>query len=154
MTINTDLTTIAFLCGGFLASDEAVMTDALSGVGISQIDIVDELTCLAPRLDVLYLQVQDDFDGVFAYDIAAPMGRWYCEQIAKHQRLPTEEEFTQEARLLLGMGPATKADLALDKIQRLLSGNEWEADDLDTIAEIVRGTGREILDYDDLPEEA
>ena len=35
---------------------------------------------------------------------------------------------------------------ALDTIADIMSGNEWSADTLDHIAEIVRMTGRDILD--------
>jgi len=41
---------------------------------------------------------------------------------------------------------------AMTLIQGIMSGNEWNSDTLDVIAEIVRLTGREILDseeYDD-----
>jgi hypothetical protein len=41
---------------------------------------------------------------------------------------------------------------ALDLIANLMSSNDWSPDTLDAIAEIVRGTGREILDI--TPKEA
>lgn len=37
-------------------------------------------------------------------------------------------------------------DHALDTITRILSGDEWNADTIDTIAEVVRRTGRVIAD--------
>lgn len=42
---------------------------------------------------------------------------------------------------------------ALDKITALLSGREWEVDDLDKIAQIITGAGREVLPCDDLDED-
>ena len=38
---------------------------------------------------------------------------------------------------------------ALNFIQQVLSGNEWNADALEEVAEAVRATGREIDDLDD-----
>jgi hypothetical protein len=37
-------------------------------------------------------------------------------------------------------------EIALDTIADLLDGREWSVEDLDTVAEIVRDTGREIRD--------
>jgi len=38
---------------------------------------------------------------------------------------------------------------AMMLIQSIMSGNEWNSDTLDVIAEIVRLTGREILNSDE-----
>ncbi len=37
---------------------------------------------------------------------------------------------------------------ALDPIQKILSGNEWEAEDLENVATCVRLTGREVEDVE------
>lgn len=42
---------------------------------------------------------------------------------------------------------------AMDLIQTLMSGTEWDADTLDAIAEVVRDTGREVLEYGPLEAE-
>jgi hypothetical protein len=40
-------------------------------------------------------------------------------------------------------------ELALERIRFALSGTEWDADTLDTIADLVRSTGRGIADSDE-----
>lgn len=44
------------------------------------------------------------------------------------------------------VGSAIKSHRALDRIASILSGAEWDADLMDQVAEIVRGTGREVKD--------
>jgi len=38
---------------------------------------------------------------------------------------------------------------ALDDLQELMSGKEWDSDTLGEVAEIIRGSGRIIRDYSD-----
>jgi len=45
-----------------------------------------------------------------------------------------------------GLFKPTEDTETLDQIADLLSGQEWDTDFLDTIANLIRGTGREILD--------
>jgi hypothetical protein len=42
---------------------------------------------------------------------------------------------------------------ALDRIAEQLDGSEWSADDCEAVAGLVRDTGREIREVDDLPDE-
>lgn len=43
----------------------------------------------------------------------------------------------------------TTDELALDTIRAVLSGQEWDADTCQRVAEIVRETGRRVLDVDE-----
>lgn len=45
-----------------------------------------------------------------------------------------------------GAGPLKKDSDALDFIAKTMSGVEWHADVVDIIADVVRGTGREVKD--------
>lgn len=42
---------------------------------------------------------------------------------------------------------------AMDAIARIMSGEEWDADTLDSIRDVVLSTGREIKDLDDEDDE-
>jgi hypothetical protein len=49
--------------------------------------------------------------------------------------------------------PITISDCdALNRIQELLDGSEWDSETMDNVAHAVRATGREIRDPADLPE--
>ncbi|WP_444679572.1 hypothetical protein [Halomonas sp. E19] len=146
-----DPTTLAFLAAGFLGSEQA---DAASKLGLSRIDVVERLTALAPALDALYEQHGEDYEGCFAYDVAEPMGGWYALYMDEHGQLPNEEEFLEEGCRYLGLEPRSPEAKALDAIQAVLSGQEWNPDHLDAVAAIVRGTGREIKDCDDTLDDA
>lgn len=45
--------------------------------------------------------------------------------------------------------PTISANEALDRIQRILSGNEWDSDTPDCVAHIVRMTGRTVEELTD-----
>ena len=45
-----------------------------------QLEFVDTIIQHADMLDGMYEEVANDFDGVFAYEIAEPFGELYAEQ--------------------------------------------------------------------------
>lgn len=53
-------------------------------------------------------------------------------------------------RYLLGDEPKRGDSDALDRIAERLDGSEWSADDCEAVAGLVRDTGREIREIDDL----
>jgi hypothetical protein len=57
------------------------------------------------------------------------------------------EEWTKTMQRSHTVTPATTDSDALDALALLLSGEEWNADTLDAIADTLRGTGRTIADY-------
>lgn len=73
---------------------------------------------------------------------------------AKEEKSPVTDERAQTIRELLKLRPRPKPkmsqgtqlsdELAMNRIRNLLSGKEWDPDTLDTIAAVVRLTGREI----------
>jgi hypothetical protein len=54
-----------------------------------------------------------------------------------------------EIEALMAKPTQTQPGEALDQITAILSGKEWNAEALDAVADVVRGTGREIKDTDE-----
>ncbi|WP_295842497.1 hypothetical protein [uncultured Xanthomonas sp.] len=94
--MNTDFDPIdlAMLVRGWVAG--AAPRDELS------IDRAEQLQRVAVLLQQLYTEIdEDEWDRVWAYEVAAPLGQWIGERFVAARQMPSMEDVERAARGLI-----------------------------------------------------
>lgn len=98
---NIDLTTVIYVAKGFMSNvdlfDKANRCYCQGG----ELELLTEVGRLAQYTDKTYEDLALHYDGVFAYDIAEPLGEWMVEWLVQHEDLPSPDLVVIKATELL-----------------------------------------------------
>jgi hypothetical protein len=94
-----DEITLAYVVKGFCGGPHFRPALGVLSKANGEIDAMQVVINFAQVVDEQYYG--SDFGGVFAFDVAEPMGLWIAQWTAKHKQPPSEEQVAEKTRELI-----------------------------------------------------